>query len=366
MALDRLDELEDIGQDLTNRFDARIVRQLVNTILQLGNPANKILQLGNLADTILEIGGPAGKSLEYVHLANTILQLDNRVLDRGCLASDELKLVNQTVVQFDGQIRRQTKRGRLVRSRASSKALRLQQQAGSLGFDVLPKLLDLHQVDHADFQEGFQPRQSPELQAEVVLGVADLLELLQETDITADAALPGKHARRSYHRRPAAVRRPPTRRSRLAYRSPGGIDCRPASSPATSARQTSVVPGQCPCPLRAATAGRSEKFANEAARFASLPVNSNTNELANPTRSSPAVANRRRACSAGSAADGRPTVRQIVLDSLAVDGRIHDESAQRRIITKCRWNQRAVVGVSGVVSAKELGIQSESLRRDVQ
>jgi hypothetical protein len=50
----------------------------------------------------------------------------------------------------------------------------------------------LYQVDYAHGQEGLQLGKSPELKAEVVLGVADLLELLQKADMAAEEALSGK------------------------------------------------------------------------------------------------------------------------------------------------------------------------------
>jgi hypothetical protein len=103
-----------------------------------------------------------------------------------------LKLADETVVQFDGQIRRQTQRARLVTIQREFIVVANLQQVGTLIFNTLSELVHLHQIDHTDILEGGQPRQSPLLKAEVILGVADLLELLQQADIPADAALTGK------------------------------------------------------------------------------------------------------------------------------------------------------------------------------
>ena len=56
----------------------------------------------------------------------------------------------------------------------------------------------------------------------------------------------------------------------------------------------------------------------------------------------------------------------VVLDSIAVERRVDDESLQEWIEAQSRWNQRSVVGISSVITAEELSIQSEPFRRDIQ
>ena len=76
------------------------------------------------------------------------------------------------------------------------------------------------------------------------------------------------------------------------------------------------------------------------------------------------MANLRRPWSVGSAADVPPQGQSIAFGAL--DGRIDHESAQHRVETKRRRDQRAVVGIFRIISTEELRIQAESLRCDVQ
>ena len=102
---------------------------------------------------------------------------------------DELKLLDQRVVQSDRRVRRQSERPGLEGIQRGQQAVLLLQERRSLRLDVLSKLINLRQVDNACIEIIFQHGQGTNLQNERILGIADLLQLLQQTDETAHGAL---------------------------------------------------------------------------------------------------------------------------------------------------------------------------------
>jgi len=98
---------------------------------------------------------------------------------------DQPELADEAVVEFHRHVRREPEGARIVGVQAVLKAVARLQEGGPLRFDVLAELVHLGQVDGPGLEVGFQQAQHAELRAETVLGVADLLELLEESDEAA-------------------------------------------------------------------------------------------------------------------------------------------------------------------------------------
>ena len=123
---------------------------------------------------------------------------------------------DQFVVQIDGQVGGKSQRPGLVDFQRIDQRVFLLEQRGTFRLDVLPELVHLGQVNHARGQVGFEQVQCAELQQQCVLGIADLLQLLQQTDEAADRA--GTSARKARSATGPAACRP--RRRRDQNRSP--------------------------------------------------------------------------------------------------------------------------------------------------
>ena len=109
-----------------------------------------------------------------------VLQIDGE-LDFAAISDDlidELELLNQGIVQFHRQVGRQAKRTREISFQSVLKIVAILQQTGAFCLDVLPELIDLHEVNDPGVQVGLQQRQGAELQFEAVFGVANALQRL--------------------------------------------------------------------------------------------------------------------------------------------------------------------------------------------